>query len=310
MSRMCTDPGVYQPDAHSEALGLAGWNQIRNERLWTAAETGVTPQHAAECEFCSQLLASFVRMRSVLEPDSERSAGPVTVAACPDVPMLSRFYYGELRDDRGDAIARHLKICTECRHDVAFLARSQEPRERVAPMRRRLAWMAIAAAALVASLLTWSTGKKAKPEEALNFTPSAKYASLVQMPALDRRELLADSPAPHHSRLEQVLAAYEKGDYKKAEEYATIIVNAVDDPSAEYLLGMAEYHEGKMTEAFRAMRISERMAPQTGYRCWTMLQFALLLGDRATVEKEAHHAGSEPEYAARCKEILTRLPTI
>jgi hypothetical protein len=303
MSRMCIDPGIYQPDAHTEAMGLSGADQIRHERLWTAAETGVAPPHAEECPYCAELLAAFVRMRSVLDAGAE----PVTVAACPDVPTLSRYYYGEIRGERGDAIGRHMKVCTECRQDLAFLARSQEPREKAVPIQRRVVWMAIAAAALVASILTWSTTKKSKPEEALNFTPSAKYASMVQMPPLDRADLMAASPAPHHSRLEQVLAAYEKGDYNTAAKYAAIISNAVDDPSAEYLLGMALYHQGKMPEGFRAMRISERMAPQTGYRCWTMLQFALLLGDRATVEKEASHVGAEPAYAARCRDILTRL---
>jgi hypothetical protein len=303
MSRMCIDPGIYGPDAHSEALGLTGADQIRHERLWTAAETGVAPEHAADCEYCAELLDSFVKMRSVLDP----GADAVTVAACPDTQTLARFHYGELRGERGDAVARHLKSCTECRHDLAFLARSSEPRENVVPMNRRLLWMAVAAGALVASLLTYSLGRKSKPEEALNFTPSAKYAAMARMPELDRNEIMAASPAAHHSRLEQVLAAYEKGDYKQAAEYAGIVANAVEDPSAQYLLGMSLYREGRMTEAFRAMRISERMAPQTAYRCWTMLQFALLMGDRAAVEREARHAGAEPAYAARCRDILTRL---
>lgn len=300
MFRMCIDPSVYRPDAHSEAMGLSGADQIRHERLWTAAETGVAPAHASDCAFCAELLDSFVRMRSVLDPGEE----PVTVALCPDVHTLSRFHLGEFRSD---AIASHVRICTECRQDVAFLARSQEPRERVVPMQRRVAWMAMAAAALVASILTWKLTEKTKPDEQLHFTPSAKYASLAEMPPLDKADLMAASPKPHHSRVEQALAAYEKRDYKTASEYAAIISNAVDDPAAEYLLAMSLYRQGKTTEAFKAMKISERMEPRTGYRCWTMLQFALLLGDRATVEQEAQHAGAEPEYASRCKEILRRL---
>ena len=304
MDRMCIDPSVYQPDAHSEAMGLQGTEQVRHERLWTAAETGVAPPHVSACPYCSELLASFEKMRSILDVTGE---GPVTVAACPDVHTLSSFFYGEMGGERASAINGHLKICTECRQELGFLARSQEPRERTAPMRRRVILMAVAAAALLASIVPWPWGKKVKPEEPLGFTPSSRYASLVEMPPLDRKELLADSPASHRSRLEQVLTAYEKGDYKKAGEYAAIVVNAVEDPSAEYLLGMAEYHEGKKTEAFRAMKASERMEPQTPYRCWTMLQFALLMGDRATVEREARHAGEDPAYAPRCQAILTRL---
>ena len=132
---MCIDPGVYQPDAHSESLGLSSPDQIRQERLWTAAETGNVPPHTEECQYCSRLLASFVKVRSVLEPGPE----PVTVAACPDARELSGFHYGEIRGERGDAIGQHVKACTECRHDLAFLARSQEPRELVAPAKRRLA---------------------------------------------------------------------------------------------------------------------------------------------------------------------------
>ncbi len=306
MGRMCIDPGEYQPDSHALALGLTGTEEVRHERLWTAAETGVASPHASECAYCAALLASFVQMRSVLEP----AAGiedQVTVAACPDVDTLSRYFYGELHGDRRDGIAGHLKVCTECRHDLAFLARSQEPRERTAPVRRRVMWMAVAAAALVASLIPWPWARKRGGEEPLGFTPSSQYASLVSMPPLDTKEMLADSPASHHSRVEQVIAQYQKGDYAKAAEYANIIASMVEDPSAEYLLGMADYHLGKNEAGFRAMRASERMQPQTGYRCWTMLQFALLLGDRATVEKEARHAGADTKFQSRCREILNRL---
>ncbi len=304
MSKMCIDPEVYRPDAHSEAMGLRDTEQIRHERLWTAAETGVAPSHVALCPACAELLASFERMRSVLDA---KGGGAVTIAACPDGAALSQYYYGEVGGERGAGIGAHLKICTECRQDLAFLARSQEPRERTAPARRRLMWMAVAAGALVASIISARWDRKPKPEEPLGFTPSAQYASMAKMPPLDRAELLQDSPAGHHPQLEQVLAAYEKGDYKKAAEYADIVVHAVQDPSGEYLLGMSLYHEGKQVEAYRAIRASERMSPQTAYRCWTMLQFALLMGDKKTVEREAHHAGEDPAYAPRCQQILTQI---
>ena len=303
----CIDAGEYAPDSHALAIGLTDVDEVRHERLWTAAETGVSSPHASACPYCAKLLASFVRMRSVLEPRANRTDEPVTIACCPYVGTLALYFYGEVRGEQKDGIADHLKICTECRHDLAFLARSQEPRERVAPVKRRVALMAVAAAALVASIIPWPWANHARPPEPLGFTPSAKYASLVNMPPLDRAELLQEAAPAHRSRVERVLAEYEKGDYKKAAEYAAIITGAVEDPSAEYLLGMADYHLGKKEEAFRAMRASERMAPQTPYRCWTMLQFGLLLGDPATVKREAHHAGDDPAYQPRCRDILTHL---
>ena len=262
------------------------------------------PPHVGACQYCADLLASFEKMRAILDAAPEES---VSFAACPDVTTLSNYFYGESGGERGSAVAAHLKTCTECRQDLAFLARSQEPRERTAPAKRRLILMAVAAGALLATIIPYQLTKKVAPEEKLGFTPSSRYEALVQMPALDPAELLRESPKAHHPQLEQVLAAYEKGDYKKADEYATIVVNAVDDPSAEYLLGMAQYYEGKKTQAFRSMKVSERMEPQTPYRCWTMLQFGLMMGDRKTVEREARHASAEPDYKPRCQDVLARL---
>jgi tetratricopeptide (TPR) repeat protein len=297
MSTMCTDPGTYEVDAYWKSQGLTSVDQVRHEALWQAAVSGETPIHTGKCEFCAELLESFQRMHAVVDADSS-----VTVAVCPDAATFSAYYYGE----KNPELAAHLKNCSACREDLAFFARSQQPREKALPASRKLLWLAAAAAALVFTLIPWPWLKR--PEKPAHiFQQSSQYASLAQVPPIDHAELLAESPADHHSRIERVLAVYEKGDYKQAEQFADIMVRAVDDPSAGYLLAMAQYKQGKTKEALESMRAAESTLPRSAYRCWGALQFALMLGDTETIRQELNHAGGHPEYHDRCDQLRQQL---
>ncbi len=305
MIRMCVDQGQYEPDDYWKSIGVATVEQVRQERLWRAAEEGVPPAHLTQCPACAETYESFVRLRAIVVP--AEPVEQVAVACCPDTATLAGFRSGEIEGERGEAIAKHLKECPPCREDLAFLARSQEPREHVLSLRGRTILMAIAAAALVAAIIPWHRGTDASKEAKLDFTPSSRWANLAQMPEVDRAEMMRDSPESHHSRLEQVLDAYEKGQFAKAEEYAGIITTAVEDPSAEYMLAMARYKQNKVTEGYKAMLVSERMAPVTAPRCWATMQYALLMGDRKTVEREARHAEANPGFSPRCRDVLLKL---
>jgi hypothetical protein len=304
MSRMCVDPGQYEPDEYWLSIGVETAEQVRHERLWRAAESADAPEHLAVCRDCAELYESFVRLHSIAVPvDSEE----ITVSRCPDAQTIAGYQGGEIEGYRAEAIRDHLKICAPCREDVAFLARSLEPRERLLGIRSRLFLMAVAAAALLATVIPWKRGHDPVQDVKLDFTPSSQWAYLAKLPDVNRAEVLKDSPADHHSRLEQVLDAYEKGQFAKAEEYAGIMTSVVEDPGAAYMLAMARYKQNKVTEGYKAMLISERTAPQTGSRCWATLNYALLVGDRKTAEREARHAGSEPEFAPRCRDVLLKL---
>ncbi len=304
MSSMCVEPGQYEPDEYWRSIGVETAEQVRHERLWRAAELADAPEHLAVCQDCAALFESFVRLHAIAVPKVD---GDVTVAQCPDEYTIAGYQGGEIEGERAQAIREHLKVCAPCREDVAFLARSVDPRERLLGMRTRLVLMAVAAAALLATIIPWNRGNDRAKEVKLNFTPSSQWAHLAQIPEVNRAEVLHDSPEAHHSRLEQVLDAYEKGEFAKAEEYAGIMTRVVEDPSAEYMLAMSRYKQNKITEGYKAMLLSERDAPQTANRCWATLQYALLVGDRHTVEREARHAGSEPEYAPRCRDVLLKL---
>ena len=295
MNRMCIDPSVYQVDEFWQSQGMADEEQVRQEVLWQAARNGEVPIHTGKCEYCAQLLASFQRMNSVLRAASEEL---ITLTRCPDAEAFSKHYYG----DRNPAIEAHLKTCAPCREDLAFLARSQEPREKALPLKRRIMWLGAAAAALIFTLLPWPWNHRHEAPSHI-YQRTDKYAKLAQPPEIDRAELMKISAPDHHSRIDKVIELYDKGDYKTADQYAEVIYRAVEDPAAAYLMGMAEYKEGKLPEAFESMRASEQMQPQTEYRCWGTLQLALMMGDKATIERELKHVSQDQRYKDRCSMI-------
>ncbi len=297
MIRMCTDPSVYNVDAFWKSQGLTDRDQVRQEVLWQAARNGETPIHTGKCTYCAELLASLQRLNGVVAAD-----GLVTVAVCPDAESFSAYYYGQ----KNRAIEEHVKVCSACRDDLAFLARSQEPRDKAIPMKRKIMWLGAAAAALIFTILPWPWNKKPEAPKHV-YQHSEQYARLAVPPVIDRDELMKVSAADHHSRIDKVIELYDKGDYKTAGEYADVIYRAVDDPAAAYLLGMAQYKQGKVAEALESMRASEKMQPQTEYRCWGALQLALMTGDRATIDRELRHVGSDPKYSERCRMIRAAL---
>jgi len=297
MNRMCTDPSVYHLDDYWKAQGLDDADQVRQEVLWQAARSGEVPIHTGKCAYCAELLASFQRMSGILSAEE-----PVTVAVCPDAASFSRHYYGQ----KDAAIEAHLKECSACREDLAFLARSQEPRDKTIPLKRRIMWLGAAAAALVFTLLPWPWTKKHEAPKHI-YQRSEQYAKLAEPPTIDKAELMKVSAPDHHSRIEKVIELYNKGDYKTAGEYADVIYRAVDDPAAAYLMGMVQYKQGKLPEAFESMRASEQMQPETEYRCWGALQLALMLGDKATINRELNHLKGDARYTDRCDKIRAAL---
>jgi len=96
----------------------------------------------------------------------------VSIAVCPDAATFSRYYYGE----KNPALAEHLKSCPACREDLAFFARSQQPRERTLPVNRRLVWLAVAAAAVVFTLIPWPWMKKPKNRPTSSSSPRSTQA--------------------------------------------------------------------------------------------------------------------------------------
>jgi hypothetical protein len=59
-------------------------------------------------------------------------------------------------------------------------------------------------------------------------------------------------------------------------------------------------------EGYAAMLRAEATPPRNSFRCWAMLQAALIVGDLKVVAREVDHLSSDPEYAARANSLLEK----
>jgi hypothetical protein len=284
----CTNPGLFAagPD------WLEPGEQRRQEALWQIARgraAGELRLHVKECRACARMVESFARL------DRAARDGASLFAACPSAKELSDYHYFELAVERREKVAKHLEDCPNCREESGWLARTEEP-DRVVILRRR--WIIGVAAAAAAAVLflvpmRWHTGAR-------------RYADLAQMPAIDRKDLIAtlDQPDKFGPALEDSLKAYDSGDYPAAETKVQPILDAFpSDPSALYVKAMAEYRKGNPDAAGSLMAESERTKPMSAFRCWSALQMALATGNRERIDRECKHIGNHPAYAERVRQI-------
>ena len=168
----------------------------------------------------------------------------------------------------------------------------------VALERRR--WIAYGAVAAMLALLA------PLPFLRRSDKPASPYADLAQMPLMNRDDLMSTLHQPQKFRplLEASLNAYEAGDYRMAEAKARTILQALPtDPSALFVVAMAEYRQGQPGEAEKLMDQSERSQPMSAYRCWGALQLGLANGSRARIDRECKHLDGDPSYAPQVQQI-------
>jgi hypothetical protein len=275
MSVRCTHPGLFASD-----------------RLWDVARTTEPDpelvEHLRGCRYCSELLESFQRLNAAFS-----MPGKTTLAVCPGASTLAAYHYGDVDADRVMNLERHLEACPLCREEMDWLKKTAAPKVTEMP-RRLLAYALVAAAVLLIALI---------PVLRRTGPPSSRYADLAQMPDLDTTDLLRAARPADREPLQRAMAAYQSHDYRTAERTARDVLASADDPAAQFVLSMALYREGKPADAYDAMRVSERMAPMTAYRCWATLQLALLRGDCAQIERECSHVAGHPQYADRERKI-------
>jgi anti-sigma factor RsiW len=291
----CTDPGLFSagPD------WLDPGEPRRHEALWQVArgraegEGGALRRHVEECRACARLIESFRRL------DSALGEGAAVFAACPSAQDLSDYHHYEMPVDAREKVDDHLKQCPYCREDLAWIARTAESKV-VSMSRRRWTIYGLIAAALALLALI----------PTLRRSQTSPYASLAQIPAINRIDLMAtlDEPAKFRPVLEASLNAYDAGDYGTSETKAdTILATYPDDPSALLVKALAESRQGNTAAADALIGKSEGIQPMSAFRCWTALQLGLAAGNRSRIDRECQHLEGHPEYAARVREIRQAL---
>ena len=118
----CTNPEMFS--AGPDWLEPGG--QRRHEALWQFAlgkaegEGGALRSHVDQCRACSRLVESFRRL------DKSVREGATVFAACPSAQDLADYRSYDLRVEQREKVDDHLAVCSYCRQDLAWLARTAE----------------------------------------------------------------------------------------------------------------------------------------------------------------------------------------
>ena len=101
-------------------------------------------------------------------------------------------------------------------------------------------------------------------------------------------------------------ANLRQGNLPEAALVAQRLVNEFHDPGGQLLYAACVY-SWSASQGYREMQKAEAMSPRNPFRCWSTLQLALRVGDKATVEREVEHLYSDPDFGVHAKEILARM---
>lgn len=314
------DNAFYSLSPEMQAIGLKTAYEARMVVLWDAAQQSVPPAeplraHLDKCHYCADLLRALILMQQAL-------------ATQPGIPFLlcpGAFNLANAPDLVHEAFDQHLAQCPACRTertraldgDVTSETDEQDPTQGV---RKRLAW-AVAAILILAlgsfAAYRYSASRRAdattaemrltsdKPHATVAIDP--RYKDLVRDVPLDEARVLASVLPAHRAAVKFALNQFSLNNVSQALMVSEKVAQKGDDPGAQMLYAMSLFKTKLMTDAYREMLKSEAMAPRQSMRCWIMLQFALVVGDRPVIEREAQHLAKDPEYAARVKDIIARV---
>jgi hypothetical protein len=297
MGVRCKDPGVYKLIPRWSALGFESPDQLRLEALsrpsveWEEAVS----LHVQSCSFCASTAGSLASLEKAIKA----SAKPASVyfAMCPTPEALALFHWkADIPEEQRRAIEDHLNKCSACQAEERWLALTEDATP--AKMFSKRWYFPAAAALLVASIVFTQYFKTRVPRP-------PTYADLASMPAtLNEVDLLASSVPADRPLLQNTIADYNAKRYPRAEQRSRELIATGDNPSAEFVMAMSMFRRGNPNQAYAAMQESERTAPLSEYRCWTLLQMALLKGDRKVVERECNHVRNNASYGPKAKAIL------
>jgi hypothetical protein len=303
----CSEPERFQPAGYWVSQGLQTEEEVRWEMLWQAAtsETDIAKQaleHAEGCDYCGDVLDRFRRVKYSMKPGRT-----VELAICPSSADLVDFLHHVLSAEINQKVAAHLQKCANCSKELKWVAKAEKRSRRPVIMTPRAKLIALLAAALTTMLgavffITVKTHTSYTPIQDTVY--STRYRDLARLPLLDRSDLTGAAPASHWPQLDKAMSALELGDTRRAVGLSARLINDKDEPAAEYVLGRALYRERMVSAARDALLKSEAMTPPSAFRCWTALQIALILGDKAVVMRECKHLEHSPQYQEQVAKIL------
>ena len=288
----CLQPEIFEASARWRNLGIESPEQVRYETLsrpgeWPAEVT----QHLEKCAFCRELAGSLKLLHDALHAPVGQT---VAFSVCPAAEALAGYHYEELPAAEQNAIKAHLKRCPACQVEARWLLLTEEVT--AGKMLRKRWYFPVAAAVMIGSLVTMQHLQKSAPKP-------QTFADLAQAPQLDTADLLATTAPAERPLVQRALDDYAAGKFGRSEQETRELLATGDNPAAELVMAMSMYKRGQLRQAYASMLESERTAPMSAFRCWTLLQMALVAGDRTVIDRECAHVAHHKVYGPRARKI-------
>jgi DNA-directed RNA polymerase specialized sigma24 family protein len=316
------DNVFYGMTPETQKIGLTTSHDMRVVELWDTAASTAPPgdnlrRHLDQCHYCTDLLRALILAQQALlsSPGVEfhLCPGSFTLANAPDMV-------------RG-AFDQHLAQCPICRDERTRALDGQAPaqvrdeavRKSNSGAGKKIAW---ATAALLFLGVVSFAGYRyigarnvAAPKSASlvsdDQTPTVsvdpRYRDLVQDVGLEDARIMASVLPEDRPAVKLAIDQFALGQWSQSLMISSQLAAARKDPGAQMIYAMSLYRTRLMTDGYREMLKSEAMNPRDSFRCWIMFQFALMVGDKKVILREAGHLADDPKYKDRVKLVLQRV---
>lgn len=311
---MQTDPSFYSPTPESRKIGLTIPAEVRAITLWDAARSSTPPppslrDHLSQCSYCTALLRAMLLVQQALQ------SGPAaSFLVCP-----GGFTLLNTDPQSYPPFDQHLAECPTCREELHRMSNREEEASRQPGGASRRRMLKIGAAAAV--VLVLGAGAYIGLERSRSVPPASVPSSPSEIPlrpmAVDKRftglaqpidvtdKRWLNSVRPQNRDIFAQLITL-----MRTNRIPLALINASPladrDPGIEMLYAVGLYEQQSISEGYHAMLKSEAMDPRDPFRCWAMLNCALIVGDLPTVEREADHLAANPDYGKLAKSLLEK----
>lgn len=315
------DATFYAVTPGLQKIGSTTSYDARVLMLWDTAASASPPgealrQHLDQCHYCKDLLRALLLMRQGLtsRPGAQfhLCPGSFTLSHSPDMVR--------------EAFDQHLAQCAICRGERTQVLDGQAPRlvrdeaqaeaeESSEGAGKKILW-GLAAVILLGIVSFFGyryvgSRNAAIPKadtsqsgEQLTVLIDPKYRDLVQNVPLDDGRIMASVLPENRSAVKYSIDQFSLGRVDQSLMVTAQLASKSKDPGVQMIYAMSLYYTRLMTDGYREMLKSEAMPPREGFRCWLTLQFALMVGDRKVIDREAEHLANDPRYSDKVRKML------
>jgi DNA-directed RNA polymerase specialized sigma24 family protein len=315
------DTTFYTVTPEMQKLGLSTAYEARMVTLWDTAASTTPPadalrRHLDQCHYCTDLLRALILMQQAL-----LCPPGVEFHLCP-----GSFNLSNAPDMVREAFDRHLAQCSFCREERTQLLDRQAPRnvpeegrkDEAAGAGKKMMWVVTALVVLglgsFFGFRYFAARDNVPASASLNpetLTPTvsmdARYVKLVKDIPIDDGRILASVKPENRSSAKFVIDQFSLGEVSQALSVSSQLAPKLKDPGIQMLYAMCLYKTQLMTDGYREMQKAEAMAPREAFRCFVMFDFALMVGDRKIMDREAEHLANDPTYGPQVKAIMEKV---